>query len=98
MVLPWSIAIESLGKPVTCKGKIAAGTIAGKVELFREMSDFRRAGEIESLSIGSVNDELVVLNNRRTQIVLDFFQIINVIRIPTVLFQTFFKCSCHTGK
>ena len=52
------------------KGKIAGGAKAGRVELFREMSDFRRAGEIEGLSIDPVNDDLVVLNNRGTLIVL----------------------------
>ena len=40
------------------KGKIAGGAKAGRVELFREMSDFRRAGEIEGLSIDQVNDVL----------------------------------------
>lgn len=48
----------------------AAGAMAGKLELFREMTDFRRAGEIEGLSIDPVNDDLVVLNNRGVQIIL----------------------------
>ncbi len=48
----------------------AAGAIAGKLELFREMTDFRRAGEIEGLSIDPVNDDLVVLNNRGVKIVM----------------------------
>lgn len=48
----------------------AAGAIAGKLELFREMTDFRRAGEIEGLSIDPENDDLVVLNNRGVQIIL----------------------------
>ena len=56
------------------KGKIAAGAKAGRVELFREMSDFRRSGEIEGLSIDPVNDDLVVLNNRGTLIVLGMSQ------------------------
>ena len=56
------------------KGKIAGGAKAGRVELFREMSDFRRAGEIEGLSIDPVNDDLVVLNNRGTLIVLGMSQ------------------------
>ena len=34
------------------------------------MNDFKREVEIEGLSIDSVNDDLVVLNNRGTQIVL----------------------------
>lgn len=59
---------------MTRKGSIAAGAKAGKVELFREMSDFRRAGEIEGLSIDPVNDDLVVLNNRGTQIILGMSQ------------------------
>lgn len=48
----------------------AVGAIAGKLELFREMTDFRRAGEIEGLSIDPVNDDLVVLNNRGVKIVM----------------------------
>lgn len=48
----------------------AAGAMAGKLSLFREMTDFRRAGEIEGLSIDPVNDDLVVLNNRGVQIIL----------------------------
>ncbi|MGL5684028.1 MAG: hypothetical protein ACRDDZ_13410 [Marinifilaceae bacterium] len=53
----------------TKKGE-AAGAKAGKIELFREMSDFKRAGEIEGLSIDPVTNELVVLNNRGVQIIL----------------------------
>jgi hypothetical protein len=48
----------------------AAGAKGGKLELFREMIDFKRAGEIEGLSIDPVNDDLVVLNNRGVQIIL----------------------------
>ena len=47
---------------------------AGRVRLFREMNDFLRAGEIEGLSIDPVNDDLVVLNNRGTRIVLGMSQ------------------------
>ena len=36
--------------------------------------DFRRSGEIEGLSIDPVNDDLVVLNNRGTLIVLGMSQ------------------------
>ncbi len=57
-------------KPVTKKGKIAAGAKGGSLELFREMVDFKRAGEIEGLSIDPTNDDLVVLNNRGEQILL----------------------------
>jgi hypothetical protein len=55
-------------------GKIAAGVIAGRLTLFREMSDFRRAGEIEGLSIDPTNDDLVVLNNRGAKILLGMSQ------------------------
>ena len=48
----------------------AAGAKGGKVTLFREMVDFKRAGEIEGLSIDPTNDDLVVLNNRGVQILL----------------------------
>ena len=71
---PFSVKLDKNGKPVMRKGKIAAGAKAGRVELFREMSDFRRSGEIEGLSIDPVNDDLVVLNNRGTLIVLGMSQ------------------------
>ena len=38
------------------------------------MTDFRRAGEIEGLCIDPTNDDLVVLNNRGTTIVLGMSQ------------------------
>lgn len=57
-------------KAVKTPGKVAANAIAGKVSLFREMIDFKRAGEIEGLSIDPSNDDLVVLNNRGNQILL----------------------------
>ncbi|MDR3258563.1 MAG: hypothetical protein LBT51_02965 [Fusobacteriaceae bacterium] len=38
------------------------------VTLFREMKDFKRAGEIEGLSIDPVNGDLLVLTNRGTKI------------------------------
>ena len=71
---PFSVKLDKKGKPVMRTGKIAGGAKAGRVELFREMSDFRRAGEIEGLSIDPVNDDLVVLNNRGTLIVLGMSQ------------------------
>ena len=71
---PFSVQLDKKGKPVMRKGKIAGGAKKGRVELFREMSDFKRAGEIEGLSIDPVNDDLVVLNNRGTQIVLGMSQ------------------------
>ena len=39
-------------------------------EPFRMMSDFRRAGEIEGLTVDPVTDELLVLSNRGSRIVL----------------------------
>ena len=71
---PFSVKLDKSGKVVTRKGSIAAGAKAGKVELFREMSDFRRAGEIEGHSIPPLNHDLVVLNNRGTQIILGMSQ------------------------
>ena len=38
---PFSVKLDKKGKPVMRKGKIAGGAKAGRVELFREMSDFR---------------------------------------------------------
>ena len=67
---PFSVKLDANGKPVTRTGKIAAGAIAGKLELFREMTDFRRAGEIEGLTVDPNTDDLLVLNNRGTQICL----------------------------
>lgn len=71
---PFSVRLGDDGRPVMRSGKIAAGAIAGRVRHLREMSDFRRAGEIEGLAIDPVNDDLVVLNNRGTSIVLGMSQ------------------------
>ena len=71
---PFSVKLDEDGKPVMRQGKVAGGAKAGRLELLREMSDFRRAGEIEGLSIDPVNDNLVVLNNRGTRIVLGMSQ------------------------
>lgn len=49
---------------------IAKDAQAVRLELLREMNDFKCEDEIEGLSIDPVNDDLVVLNNRGTQIVL----------------------------
>ena len=46
----------------------------GDVRPLRTMTDFRRAGEIEGLAIDPANDDLVVLNNRGTTIVLGMSQ------------------------
>ena len=48
--------------------------MGGRLELFREMKDFRRAGEIEGLCIDPTTDDLLVLNNRGTQIILGMSQ------------------------
>lgn len=71
---PFSVQLDKKGKPVKRKGEIAGGAKKGRVTLFREMSDFLRCGEIEGLSIDPTNDDLVVLNNRGTQIVLGMSQ------------------------
>ena len=71
---PFSVKLDADGKPVKRKGLVAAGAKAGKVEHLRSMSDFRRAGEIEGLAIDPVNNDLVVLNNRGTVIVLGMSQ------------------------
>ncbi len=70
---PYSVELKD-GKVVTRTGLIAGGAMAGKIELFREMNDFRRAGEIEGLAIDPTNDDLVVLNNRGTQIIIGMSQ------------------------
>lgn len=64
---PFSVKLDADGKPVRRNGKVAGGAKAGRLELLREMTDFRRAGEIEGLSIDPENDDLVVLNNRGTR-------------------------------
>ena len=71
---PFSVKLDKNGKPEIRKGKIAAGAKAGRVELFREMYDFRLCGEIEGLSIDPTNDDKVVLKNRGTTIVLGMSQ------------------------
>jgi hypothetical protein len=71
---PFSVKLDENGKPVMRQGKVAGGAKKGRVSLLREMSDFKRAGEIEGLAIDPVNDDLVVLNNRGTQIVLGMSQ------------------------
>lgn len=47
-----------------------SGQTSAYVTLFREMKDFKRAGEIEGLSVDPVNDDLLVLSNRGSRIVL----------------------------
>ncbi len=71
---PFSVKIGDDGKPVIRRGLIAGGAMRGEVKPLRAMTDFRRAGEIEGLAIDPVNDDLVVLNNRGTTIVLGMSQ------------------------
>lgn len=71
---PFSVQLDEAGKPVTRRGPVAAGAQAAPVTLFMSMTDFRRAGEIEGLAIDPVTDELLVLNNRGTRIVLGMSQ------------------------
>ena len=71
---PFSVKLDADGKPVMRRGLVAAGAKAGRVEHLRAMTDFRRAGEIEGLAIDPVNNDLVVLNNRGTTIVLGMSQ------------------------
>ena len=71
---PWSVKTDAKGKVVTRTGLVAGGAAAGRVELFREMTDFRRAGEIEGVCIDPVTQDLLVLNNRGTQIILGMSQ------------------------
>lgn len=71
---PFSVSIGSDGQPVMREGLVAAGAMKGRVKPFREMSDFRRAGEIEGLAIDPSNGDLLVVNNRGTSIVLGMSQ------------------------
>ncbi len=71
---PWNVKTDAKGKVVTRTGLIAGGAAAGRVNLLREMTDFRRAGEIEGLCIDPVTQDLLVLNNRGTQIILGMSQ------------------------
>lgn len=49
---------------------LRAGQTSATVRPFRRMTDFRRMGEIEGLSIDPANDNLLVLSNRGARIVL----------------------------
>lgn len=71
---PFSVQLDKDNNPVMRKGEIAGGAQKGRVRHFREMEDFRRAGEIEGLAIDPSNDDLLVLNNRGTRIVLGMSQ------------------------
>lgn len=71
---PFSVKLDENGKPVTRNGKIANGANKGRIKHFREMNDFKRAGEIEGLCFDPKNEDLLVLNNRGTKIVLGMSQ------------------------
>lgn len=71
---PFSVRLDAEGRPVMRDGLVASGAMAGRVRHFREMSDFRRAGEIEGLAIDPANGDLLVVNNRGTKIVLGMSQ------------------------
>lgn len=71
---PFSVKLDENGQPVMRKGLIAGGAQQGRVSHFREMSDFKRAGEIEGVAIDPENGDLLVLNNRGTKIVLGMSQ------------------------
>lgn len=71
---PWNVKVDAQGKVVKRTGLIAAGAFARPLTLFREMKDFRRCGEIEGLTVDPNTDDLLVLNNRGTQIILGMSQ------------------------
>lgn len=71
---PFSVSLDADGRPVMRHGLIAAGAQAARIAPLLTTSQFRRAGEIEGLAIDPVNDDLVVLNNRGTRIVLGMSQ------------------------
>ena len=71
---PFSVKLDENGRPEMRSGLVAAGAMKGRVSHLREMNDFRRAGEIEGLAIDPTNNDLVVLNNRGTTIVLGMSQ------------------------
>ena len=71
---PWNVKTDENGKVVKRTGLIAGGAFARPLTLFREMKDFRRCGEIEGLTVDPLTDDLPVLNNRGTQIILGMSQ------------------------
>lgn len=71
---PFSVRLDENRKPVIRQGKVAAGANKGRVCHFREMNDFKRAGEIEGLCFNPITEDLLVLNNRGTKIVLGMSQ------------------------
>ena len=71
---PWSVKVDENGKVVKRTGLIPGGAFSRHLSLFREMKDFRRCGEIEGLTVDPLTDDLLVLNNRGTQIILGMSQ------------------------
>lgn len=71
---PFSVKLDEQGQPIMRRGLVAGGAMRGDVKPLRAMTDFARAGEIEGLAIDPANDDLVVLNNRGTTIVLGMSQ------------------------
>lgn len=71
---PFSVKLNQSGEPIMRSGKIANGAEKGRVKHFREMNDFKRAGEIEGVAFDPSNGNLLVLNNRGTKIVLGMSQ------------------------
>lgn len=71
---PFSVKLNNDGQPEMRHGLVAAGAQSGEVQLFRSMTDFKRAGEIEGLAIDPSNGDLLVVNNRGTRIVLGMSQ------------------------
>lgn len=71
---PFSVKLDDAGNPVMRTGLIAGGAQKGEIRHFREMSDFKRAGEIEGVAFDPATGDLLVLNNRGTRIVLGMSQ------------------------
>ena len=71
---PWNVKTDANGKVVTRTGLIAAGAFARPLTLFMEMKSFRRCGAIAGLTVDPNTDDLLVLNNRGTQIILGMSQ------------------------
>ncbi len=71
---PFSVKLTDDGIPVLRTGKISAGANKGRVSHFREMNDFKRAGEIEGLCFDPSTGDLLVLNNRGAKIVFGMSQ------------------------
>lgn len=71
---PFSVLLDADGSPVMREGLVAAGAGNLKIAPWRQMADFKRAGEIEGLTFDPANGDMLVLNNRGTSIVLGMSQ------------------------